>query len=207
MSDEQYPPSLTEFLTTARTEFACLLQYGFEEVEIPNTNPFSVAFERDNWRVVVEGLSYGSSVALTLSSPDGRQADLCHLVPDSFRKTHREGLGRGQLGGIKYLSLCLRIVGQHFLDRDLGFFEKLHTAKERDLQAQRIKREYKERDRAAHKANESFRSGAYSEVIRLLSPHESLLSPAQRLKLDLAKKRQTEDRSKTTWKLWIRVSR
>lgn len=58
MEADATAPTLEEFVSSARSEFSFLAEYGFAEVSQPAAqyqNPFEVHYQRKGWRVVVEG--------------------------------------------------------------------------------------------------------------------------------------------------------
>src|SRR5687767_5782380 len=103
MSADVTPPTLDQFLVASRAEFSFLADHGFREIPLPEsryTNPYSVLFERGDWRLRVEGLAYGFGAGLSVVAPDGREVPF--IAPKAFREAHREGLGRGQVGELKF---------------------------------------------------------------------------------------------------------
>jgi hypothetical protein len=178
-------------LAAARAEFAFLGEHGFREVPQPGPyiNPYAVLYERGDWGLRIEGLSYGFNADVAVISPDGREAGFGHIVPASFRDAHREGLGRGQLGDVKFCALCLKTFGADFLSGDNAVFEELQRRVQ--LAAERDRDYWRQRDIAiaVDKAAAAFRSGRYTDVVSLLSPFEPSLPRAQVAKLDLARKR------------------
>ena len=194
--EQAVAPSLEEFKSTCRAEFAFLVEtHGFREVPGPPTqfpNPFEVHFERSGWRIIVEGQSYGFGADVVIRSPDGKSAYYWHLVPEDFR-AKREGLGRGQLGDVRYQALCVRTFGGPFLAGNWSGFSDLvrmqsawiiqHRKEEESAQ-----REWKMRH-AIQAADDAFRSGRYETVISELSRFEPSLPPSQLKKLEIARKR------------------
>ncbi len=194
--NEPTAPSLAEFKEACRTEFTFLLDYGFEEVPLPqreHSNPFEVHFAKAGWRVIVEGCSYGFGADLTIGSPDGRSGYFHHLVTEDFWSSHRDGLGRGQIGAIRYQALVLKAFGKSFLDGDWHEFD---TIMERHAQWQiENKRAWKsyERDRemnqAIEQAKKYFHDGRYSDAAKVLRPFRAELPSSQVKRLDIAEKR------------------
>lgn len=191
MNDDVSSPTLEQFLAAARAEFAFLAEHGFREGSPSNSgtpNPYVVLFERGDWRLRVEGLSYGVSASLMVIAPDGRQAAFGFVVPESFRKA-REGLGRGQLGDLRYEALCFRTFGSAFLSDEALVFETMERHKQ--LASERDRAYWAQRDMeiAISKATKAFRAKQYADVVRLLSPFGPTLPRAQAAKLEVAKRR------------------
>ena len=191
MSDVATSPTLDQFLAAARAEFSFLGEHGFHEIPQsgPYINPYSVMYERGDWRLRIEGLGYGSTAHVAVISPDRLEASFGHIVPTSFRDTHREGLGRGQLGDLMFCALCLKTFGVGFLNGDNTVFEELRRRSQ--LKAEQDRDYWRQRDMeiAIDKAAVAFRSRRYADVVSLLSPFESTLPPAQVAKLHLARKK------------------
>jgi len=192
METEATAPTLDEFVSTARKEFAFLAAHGFAEAPQPEKqyqNPFEVHYERDGWRIVVEGLSYGFCAGILITAPDNRKAAFGHIVPEEYWKLHRDGLGRGQLGDIAYCALTLKEFGHDFLGGDCSMMDKLCRLTEDYIERDRQYWRKRKVDRAITSAGDAFRSGDYFEVIRLLEGHEVDLPRAQAAKLTFARKK------------------
>jgi hypothetical protein len=192
MEDEATAPTLEEFVSTSRNEFSFLAEYGFVEVPQPAAqyqNPFEVHYQRKGWRVVVEGLSYGFCVSVMIVSPDGRRAAFGHIVPKEYWTEHRQGLGRGQLGDIRYQAMTLRQFGMGFLGGDGSIIDELCRRTEDYIKQDREYWRKRDIDRAISSAADAFHSGDYPEVIRLLAEHEDALPRAQLAKLAFARKK------------------
>src|SRR6266404_1619472 len=85
LSDNAAPvPSLDEFTRTARQEFAFLvLELDFAEEALPASevpNPFQVRFIGSRCRVVVEGQSFGGSVAVSFERLSGGWARMLDIM-------------------------------------------------------------------------------------------------------------------------------
>ena len=192
METEATAPTFDQFVSTARSEFAFLTEFGFAEVPQPAAryqNPFEVHYERDGWRLVVEGLSYGFCAGISINSPDGRKAAFGHIVPKEFWKENRDGLGRGQLADIRYEAMALNAFGQDFLNGDGAIMDELCRRTEEYIESDRQYWRKRDMDRAITGAAEAFRSADYPQVIRLLEEHQNDLPGAQLAKLNFARKK------------------
>jgi hypothetical protein len=155
-------PSLAEFKHLVRHEFSFLSPLGFREASPPNKryqNPYEVHFEKDGWRLVVGGFSYGFSADIDVRAPDGRVASLGHFVPQGFWRTHRDSFARGQQGDIAY------------------------------QEAWQLQERERMMERGIQKADAAFRAARYAEAAVELAPFEQMLPPAQVKKLAIARKR------------------
>ena len=105
----------------------------------------------------------------------------------------REGLGRGQLGDVRYEARCVRTFGGAFLAGDWSGFSDLARKQSAWITQHRKEEESSERGWkmrcGIRTADDSFRSRRYDEVISNLSRFESLLPPSQLKKLEIARKR------------------
>lgn len=190
METEAIAPTLDEFVSSARKEFGFLAEYGFAEVPQPVAqyqNPFEVHYEREGWRVVVEGLSYGFCAGIRVTSPDGRKAAFGHIVPKEYWKEHRDGLGRGQLGDIRYEALALKEYGQDLLEGDDSIMDELCRRTEKFIEQDKEYWQTRDMEQAITKAADAFRDGSYTEVVRLLEEYESDLPKSQDAKLTFAR--------------------
>lgn len=195
--EEARQPHIDEFKATCRAEFAFLISdHGFIEVREPPRryqNPFEVHYSKNGGRLIVEGLSYGFCAGIGVQSSAGERVSFHHLVPEEFWHTHRQGLGRGQLGDIRYWALCLRHYGGPLLDGDWSGHADLLERSQKWLEEKRAAEKAHNRQfqaqRAVDAATPFFMSGDYAQVIQLLAPHEESLPRAQRLKLRIATER------------------
>ena len=189
---EATPPSLAEFTDSARREFKFLVEdFGFGEASPlakQYQNPFEAHFERAGWRIIVEGLSYDFCAGVSIRDPDGRQAFFGHIVPRDFFWAHRDGLGRGQLGDIRYCALTLRTFGSEFLRGDTQIFDELLRRQAAYIEADH--REMKAWDYriASPRAARAFALKDYNAVISFLSPHLEHLTDVEHQKLDYARR-------------------
>ena len=192
MGDETLSPTLEQFLATTRAEFSFLPDYGFHEILLEGTrsiNPYEVQYRRGGWRLRIEGLSYGFSADLTVIAPDGLAVSFGHIVPESFLRTAREGLGRGQLGEVRFCAVCLKTFGLALLKGDYAIVDELHRRAQLVAEHARDGSRQRDMESAIARAADAFRAGRYADVIALLSPFESSLPRAQAAKLELARRR------------------
>ena len=195
--NEARQPHIDEFKAICRAEFSFLIaDFGFTEVPPPTqqyANPFEVHFTKNSGRLIAEGLSYGFSAAVDVQSPSGERAHFHYLVPEDFWATHREGLGRGQPGDLRYWALCVRTFGGAFLQGDWSGHAYLVAQGEEWRRTNRLEQERHSRELDAQRAVDAslplFQTGDYAGVVRLLAPHEDCLSRAQRLRLQIARQR------------------
>jgi hypothetical protein len=185
-------PTLDEFMEAAHRELSFLIEdYSFREVPQPRAqhkNPFEVHFERAGWRIIIEGLSYGFCAGISIQDPDGRQAAFGHIIPENFFWSYRDGLGRGQLGDIRYCALTLRTFGSDFLGGDTQLFEELLSRQASYIEADRRKMDAWGYRLAASKAAQAFAIRDYDKVVTLLSPHTAHLTEIEERKLDYARR-------------------
>jgi hypothetical protein len=198
-AEQAVAPSLDEFKRACLTDFSFLVaMHGFEHVSPPPErypNPFQVHFEKKGWRLIVHGLSYGFSLDLEVRAPDGRCGSFGHLIPPGKAMLIRQDYVRGQLGEIACAARCLREYGDDFLRGDWRRFDEIAEAQRQLGVAQREswqKEEIAVRLKfALEDADLAFRSEDYERVVAALSPFEATLSPAQRKKLEIAKRRKS----------------
>ena len=100
-----------------------------------------------------------------------------------------KGSPEGQLGDIRFSALCLRVLGESFLNGDASRFEELWQRVQKEIESDRDYWQRREMESAVSKAATVFRSKHYSDVVSLLAPFESLLPRAQAAKLELARRR------------------
>jgi hypothetical protein len=198
---------LDEYKAAARTEFAFLVEtHGFREIPAPHpssVDKFVVVYERAQWLVRVQGLSYGVSADVSIIAPDGRDASFGYAHSGSFWSEHREGFGRGQVGDLRFWAWCLRTTGERFFQNPSAFFEEIWSRRERFRQASRVDSQRHAMTRAMEKAQAAFRAKRYSEVTALLTPFRDALTPAQMAKLEFSRAR-----SPSIWtRFWATISR
>ena len=192
MNNETKAPTLDEFIAATRNEFRFLTDHGFVEVPQPKArhqNPFEVHYAREGWRVIVEGLSFGFCAGTLISSPDGRKASFGHIVPSKYWKEHREGLGRGQLGDIRYQAMTLKEFGKDFLEGDASIMDELCLRTKEYIERDRQYWKQRDMERAITNSAKAFRLGSYQEVINLLEDYEDNLPKSQVAKLKIARKK------------------
>lgn len=199
-------PSIDEFKAACLREFGYLVdEFGFIEeplpqgrllashcIELPDgkfINGFAAWFWNGSVRVIVEGVNWGLHADLAFETADGQRIGFGHVAAQyrgSLPKLPE--VGGGQLQEVKRLALLLRHLCEPLLRGD-------RTALEEALRIQReatarLRRDLEllpyKRDAAA--AGEAFRQKNYEQVIQLLSPHGSKLSPAEKRRLEFAHK-------------------
>ncbi len=195
--EETTAPTLEEFKAACRSEFGFLLQdYGFNEVEPPKekyANPYEAHFEKDGWRIVIAGYSYGFSAGIDIRDKNGCNVPFFHLVPEGFWEDNRQGHGQGQIGDVRYQALCLKNFGKNFLHNDWRDFKLLQECEEK-WKKNNIKA-WEEHDRelamkrAIEKAGKAFKLKKYSEAASELSAFEEHLPRSQAIKLAICLKR------------------
>lgn len=192
MDTETRPPTFDEFVSTTRQEFSFLEAHGFAEILQPRKkyqNPFEVHYERNGWFVVVEGIDHGFSAGIMIIGPDGRKAPFGQIVPEEYWKKNRDGLGRGQLGDIRYCALTLKEFGQDFLRGNGTILDELCRRTEEHIEKDRQYWRQRKIDRAVTDASEAFRAKDYAKVVRLLEEYEGELPKAQIVKLNFSRKK------------------
>ena len=191
-SDQHSRPTLEQFLTAARTEFAFLVSdYGFEErppEPDPYVEPFFVRFVRDDLEVAVRGLSYGRMADTTIRDRHGRKLRPMMLHPDFVPYTNPISRRVGQLNQISQDAQWLREYGRALLAGDLGVMGealvRYETAKDAYESAQAERRRP---GVAIQEAVAAFRLGQWALVVELLDPHEAALSPRMARQLATAR--------------------
>lgn len=195
--EQAIAPSLAEFRKACLSDFAFLTStYGFRHLPSPAerySDPFSVHFEKDGWKIVVRGLSYGFALDLEVHSPDGRHGSFGVLIPKGKAMEARQEYQRGQLGDISSAARCLREHGEDLLRGDWSRFEEIDRFNREIRRATRDAWEKEQKEaplrHALEEADEAFRRQDYRAVVDALSPYAEVLSPTQRKKLELAKKK------------------
>ena len=191
-SDQHSRPTLEQFLTAARTEFAFLVSdYGFEErppEPTPYVEPFFVRFVGDDLEVAVQGLSYGRMADTTIRDRHGRKLRPMMLHPDFVPYTNPIPRRGGQLNQISQDAQWLREYGRALLAGDLGVMGealiRYETARDAYESAQAERRRL---GVAIQEAVAAFRLGQWALVVELLDPHEAALSPRMARKLATAR--------------------
>ncbi|OHX34000.1 hypothetical protein BJL95_05765 [Methylomonas sp. LWB] len=195
-------PTLDEFKAACRDEFG-FLQKEFGFIEIGPTreeysNLYEVNFEKDGWRIVVAGYSYGFSAGIDIRNKKGISVPFHHLVPDGFWEANRQGYGRGQIGDIRFQALCLKRFGTRFLNNDWSPFQLLRDLEEKCKEENTKAWEEDEREwamkRAIEKADKAFKAKRYSEAADNLSEFKEYLPPSQAKKLAICLKRRNANK-------------
>ncbi|PWQ96612.1 hypothetical protein [Leucothrix pacifica] len=195
--EEATAPTLNEFKAACRAEFGFLQEdYGFTEVEPPEekyANPYEVYFEKSGWRIIVAGYSYGFSAGIDIRDKNGCTVPFFHLVPEGFWEEKRQGLGRGQIGDIRYQALCLKSFGKNFLHNDWSEFQLLQNLekkwKENNIKAWEEHDRELEMKRAIARAGTAFKQKKYSEAADELLAFQEFLPLSQAKKLAICLKR------------------
>jgi hypothetical protein len=193
-----YNPSLEEFLTRARHAFGFLgAEFAFHEQPLtldPDVNPYQVRYVNTTTLVRVEGINWGYGVTVLLGPwrrPIFRRENTFPLWPivKLRRPDLYDRLDIGdQLEQLTAYAMALRECAAEVLAGDFSVGAEV----ERLLRQQTATGKGELGDwlysKAVKEADEAFRSRDYQRVITLLTAHEGRLSPAQRLKLQYAKK-------------------
>jgi len=124
--------SIEHFKSSARREFEFLQdEYDFSETKLPkNVNEYSVLYENDSTKVLVEGIHWGSSARVALG--DAKSAkfenyDLGDLltVLGSQKLSVEEYSKLNQIEQLKYFSKALSKFGKPVLTGDFSYFSKI----------------------------------------------------------------------------------
>ena len=192
-------PTLEDFLRCARHEFHFLVvEFGFKEQRLPrrrHTNPFQVRYCNSTTLVEVEGINWGYGVNVLLGprrKPILRPEATFPLWPivKLRRPDLYDTLDIGdQLTQLTAWATALRQCAEEVLRGDFSIrAEVKNITEEAALKERSELAEWRYRG-DMEKANEAFRSKDYRRVVAILMQHEDRLTPAQRLKLDYAKKK------------------
>lgn len=188
---------IEEFKAACRNEFRFLIaEQDFSEVPQPHLryqNPFEVHYTKNQGRFVIEGLSYGFSAGVDVQNAAGQRVPFYYRVPAGFWESHREGLGRGQHGDLRYWALCVREFGSDFLNGDWSGHDVLIVKHQQWIENNRAAQERDSQEFQAQRAVEAsaapFKAGAYLAVAKLLGPHEAFLTRSQFMRLKIARER------------------
>jgi hypothetical protein len=191
-------PSLEEFLRRARLAFGFLTtEFGFQEQALPrhpDVNEYQVRYVNATTLIRVEGINWGYGVNVLLGpkrQPIFRGETTFPLWPivKLRRPDLYDALGIGdQLEQLASHAIALRDCGTEVLRGNFDVRAEVERVVEEQGSAARSELHEWLYRHATEDANEAFRSKDYEKVISLLAPHENRLTPAQRLKLEYAKK-------------------
>lgn len=182
-------PTLEEFKAAVDMAFAFLVRdYGFERMAQPREyNEFSVCFRKGELGVDVYGESWGQTAGCELVRGKDRLSP-GFLIPRDERKPMRGG----QLAQIEDSAALLQRYGSEFLRGDCTQFDvalaewNRITAPRPYTEAMRLERELQ---MALALAGHAAKRNDHAEVVRLLEPHASELSPHQKRMLDEAQEK------------------
>jgi hypothetical protein len=187
-------PTLEEFLACCDAACEFLVRdYGFVRMTTPmEYNEYSVRFRKGELGVDVYGESWGQTAACDLVRGEDRLSPGL-LVPVAERGVRRtKGAQRGQIAQVHVIAELLQQHASDFLRGDCRRFDsalkewKRITRPRPMTEAHRLERE---RQQAFTAAGHAFKRADHGEVVRLLEPHESSLSPRQRRMLEIARER------------------
>lgn len=187
------PLSPDEFGPFCRELFAYLVEdHGF--IEDPITDrPWRISFGKNGGRILIGVEDFCTEGAIYVAAPSGEEQYFPHLIPRGHGKEHRSRFGVGIAGDLRYLSLCLQEFGGEFLQGDWSGVDALRELGEKlweeSAEAAGIGQRRSEAHGAAESAATLFLDGDYAQVVRLLAPHEDYLTPAQQMKLRIARER------------------
>jgi len=191
-------PSLDEFLTCARHEFGFLIaEFGFQEQVLlgdPDVNRYQARYVNAPALVKVEGINWGYGVNVLLGPsrrPISGPEDTFPLWPivKLRRPDLYDRLNAGdQLEQLAAHAMALKACAADVLRGDFGVRAEVDALLEQSLSSARSELDEWQYRRDVDVANQAFRFKDYDKVIAVLARHESKLNPAQRLKLEYAKK-------------------
>lgn len=155
-------------------------------------NAYSVRYRKGELGVDVYGESWGETAACDLVRGEDRLSPGL-LVPAAQRRAPRRKEGkRGQLAQVQAIAELLQRHAADFLRGDCSHFDtvlkewKRITRPRPMTEAHRLERE---RQQVLTAAGHASKKGDHAEVVRLLEPLESSLSPHQRHLLEMARER------------------
>lgn len=196
-------PTLEEFLRCARKEFHFLIaEFAFQEQALPgqrDVNEYQVRYVNAATLVKVEGINWGYGVN-TLLEP--RRQPIFRreisfplwLIVKLRRPELYDTLVPGdQLDQLAAHANALRECATDVLRGDFNVRAQVERLMKQQLSTGPSELEEWLCSKAMDCANEAFRSKDYRKVVALLGPYEKRLSPAQRLKLEYAKKKSIGD--------------
>ncbi|HSF31173.1 MAG TPA: hypothetical protein VLK82_11980 [Candidatus Tectomicrobia bacterium] len=191
-------PTLEDFLRCAREEFHFLaVEFRFREQTLPkhrDVNQFQVRYRTATTLVEVEGTNWGYGVDVLLGpkrQPTFRSEDTFPLWPivKLRRPDLYDTLGIGdQPAQLAAHAVALRECAQEVLRGDFSIRGEVRRLIEEVALSQRSELEEWRYHTAIEEANAAFRSKDYRRVVGVLVQHENRLTPAQRLKLEYARR-------------------
>ena len=200
-------PTADEFLERARREFQFLeAEFGFLEQGPParlDGNAFQLSYVNATTLVTVEGINWGFGVNVLLDQRRQplfrRKASLPLWVLVKLRGPElHDTLMRGdQLDQLASHAAALKHCASDVLRGDFSVRSQVEPllSQQRSAETSPLK-EWRYR-KVVEQATEAFRSKQYRTVVDLLLPFEAQLSPAQRSKLEYAKRSSTSGQSST----------
>jgi hypothetical protein len=192
-------PTLEDFHRCARREFHFLVvEFGFREQALPrhrHLNQFQVRYRNATTVVEVEGTNWGYGVNVLLGprrEPIFRPQDTFPLWPIVKRRRpdlyDALAIG-GQLDQLAAHAVALRECAKEVLRGNFSIGAEVRKLIEEVALSQRSELEEWRHRTAIEEANEAFRAKDYHRVVGILVQHENRLTPAQRLKLEYAKRK------------------
>lgn len=120
-------PTLQEFLSSARANFAYLVEdYGFCEAPVTDReNSFLVKYERPPVRVSIEGINWGFGVQVMLTNMAAAEGEIQKIplwAVEQLRNPLRNKPPSGQLRQLSALSESLRTYAKDILEGDFSSF-------------------------------------------------------------------------------------
>jgi hypothetical protein len=202
MSQQDRPPirspSLEEFLAHARQAFGFLIEeFSFQEQAVPrhaDANDYQVQYGNATTLVSAEGINWGYGVNVLLGpkrQPIFRRVSPLPLwaIVKLRRPDLYDGLAIGdQLAQLATHAIALRECAPEVLRGNFRVRTDVERLLEQQKSPERSELGEWQYSKALKDAEGAFRSRDYQRVVSLLAPHEKRLSPAQRLKLEYAKK-------------------
>ena len=179
-----------------------MLQFRFREQPLrrrADVNPFQVCYRNDTTLVQVEGMNWGYGVAVSLGPRRPgifRRENTFPLWPIvKLRKPDLyETLSVGdQLAQLAAHARALRECAEEVLRGDFGIRAEVNRLIGEAAGQRSELKEWRYRT-AVEEANKAFRAKDYPRVVDVLAQHENRLSPAQRGKLEHAKRQSLRKR-------------
>lgn len=198
-----YTPTLKDFLQCARREFDFLVaEFGCREQALPrqrDVNQFQVRYRNSTTLVEVEGINWGYGVNVLLArrrNPIFRSRRTFPLWPivKLRRPDLYDALRIGdQLAQLSAWAAALRGCAEEVLRGDFTIQAEVEMLIEKEASRLRLSErselaEWRYRT-AIEEANEAFRAKEYQRVVRILTSYDNRLTPAERSKLEYAKRK------------------